>query len=104
MAHCCYLNGSSANLSRIHVFADLKPYICTFSSCPDELCTFPTRQLWADHEFRKHRIEKYWRCYLCSGELSSISLWGDHRETAHKASITDELHRETLDMACCFRE
>jgi hypothetical protein len=82
------------NVTRIHVFADLKPYICTFSSCPDELYTFPTRQLWADHELRKHRMEKSWFCCKCPHQLLSPSLWDNHIKDRHGFTFSNDQDRK----------
>jgi hypothetical protein len=41
----------------MHVFSDIRPYICTFSSCKEPLWTFATRMEWADHEFKNHYSE-----------------------------------------------
>lgn len=56
------------DIFRLHVLADIRPYICTFSACKDKLVTFSTRELWEDHEFSEHRLEKVWQrteCPLC---------------------------------------
>lgn len=50
----------------MHVFTDLKPYICTFPECSFELVQFSTRAQWADHEFSHHRFVDEWCCPLCS--------------------------------------
>ena len=50
----------------MHVFRDLKPYICTFPECSLELVQFSTRAQWADHEFSCHRFVEDWCCPLCS--------------------------------------
>src|SRR4051794_25166635 len=41
---------------RMHVFSDIRPYICTFSHCKaaDRLETFATRAEWWNHELRNH--------------------------------------------------
>lgn len=78
-----------ADLIRVHVFADLQPYICTFSECADSLLTFPTRKLWQDHEFSQHRVEISWACPVCKAELSSPEEWNEHVERNHRYSLTD---------------
>ena len=50
---------------RMHVFSDLKPYICTVESCPSKLTQFSTRKLWETHEFNEHRVSRSWRCPFC---------------------------------------
>ena len=73
----------TSHINRRHVFADLKPYICTFSNCRDELLTFSTRKLWEDHEFGQHRIKKYWTCHECPEKLLSPESWESHLEDRH---------------------
>ena len=51
---------------KIHVFEDLRPYICTMKSCDNYLSTFESRSQWADHEFTEHRTTKTWNCPTCS--------------------------------------
>jgi hypothetical protein len=68
---------------KMHVFADLHPYICTFTDCPDSLTTYPTRQLWAEHELKNHRSHERYHCHDCSkvffGEITFIEhLSVDH--------------------------
>lgn len=87
------------HIYRVHVFADLKPYICTFPSCSDELCMFPTRRLWADHEFRKHRVEKSWRCYLCPIQLPSPGLWREHVKQVHRKTLSSQQAQKAISMA-----
>jgi hypothetical protein len=83
---------SSINISgelidnRVHVFADLQPYMCTFPSRRDEFVTFPTRKSWADHEFSYHRVDKHWLCPRCPDELPSTDRWKEH--LAHEHGIT----------------
>lgn len=67
----------------MHVFADIRPYICTFTSCTDQLTAFPTRQLWAEHEFRKHRMCAYWECPECEGEYPSPKTLEIHLDESH---------------------
>ena len=77
----------------MHVFADLRPYICTFSDCKDELAQFSTRAAWADHEFTEHRIVRMWRCPECSESLTSASNWEQHLQEMHqRVFIGPQLH------------
>lgn len=68
---------------RMHVFADLRPYICTFSGCKDELVQFKNRSLWADHEFSEHRVEKTWVCPQCYIEFPRPETWVQHVQSSH---------------------
>lgn len=68
----------------MHVFADLQPYICTFSDCGDELAQFTTRVAWADHEFTEHRNDRTWKCLECSKRFTSASDWEQHLQEFHR--------------------
>lgn len=89
----------NANRRRIHVFADLQPYICTWPQCKDELATFPTRRLWADHEFNEHRVSRAWKCYNCSSVLSSPDDWRQHLEDKHDIIISQRRIQAALKAA-----
>jgi ankyrin repeat protein len=71
-----------ANISRRHVFADLKPHICTFSDCKDALRTFPTREMWETHEFDQHRFDTVLCCSVCSSSFP-MEEREDHLQVAH---------------------
>ncbi len=72
----------------MHVFADLRPYICTFSDCKDELAQFSSRAEWADHEFSKHRIDQAWNCPECSEKPACASDWEQHLQKMHQRVFT----------------
>jgi hypothetical protein len=55
--------------------------------------------MWADHEFRKHRVEKSWNCYLCPAHLSSLGLWDDHMKQTHETILSREEHQKAISMA-----
>lgn len=77
----------------MHVFADLRPYICTFSDCKDELAQFTTRAAWADHEFTEHRNDQTWNCPECSAKLADASSWEQHLHEIHRRVFTGpQLH------------
>jgi hypothetical protein len=74
----------------MHVFSDIRPYICTFSSCKEPLWTFATRMEWADHEFKNHYGESQ------LSDLRSISegtTAGASRGGVYKAppAVNDEV-------------
>ena len=83
-----YSNNKHSQLCRLHVFADLQPYICTFTGCEDELLQFSSRAAWADHEFSKHRIDQFWDCPECSNKYSSAVDWEKHLLTFHKRAFS----------------
>lgn len=105
-------HGSKLIYYRRHVFADLQPYICTFSTCKDELVTFPTRKLWAGHEFSEHRVDRTWQCPECPEILSDDDVWREHLKNEHDiffsalqlriaaASAEKKMPRVTGDMEC----
>ena len=68
---------------RIHVFADLQPYICTFPSCKKGLAKFPTRKMWADHEFDVHRVSHSWNCSECSEAFNDAQALEAHLRFHH---------------------
>jgi hypothetical protein len=68
----------------MHVFADLAPYICTFADCPDLLTTYPTRKLWAEHEFANHRSFEQYECHDCSRIFSKEDKFVEHISDEHQ--------------------
>ncbi|CEJ60884.1 hypothetical protein PMG11_09438 [Penicillium brasilianum] len=72
----------------MHVFADLQSYICTHESCKDALKTFPTRKLWADHEFNEHFTLIQWRCFTCTVVFSTPDHFAQHLVQAHGIQLT----------------
>jgi hypothetical protein len=88
-------------LHRTHVFSDIRPYICTSSSCQQPLCTFATRKDWADHEFEYHSKEIPW---LYLKDLASR----DHRtnslerfdENAPNRKNQHTVNGATIDLSC----
>ena len=77
----------------MHVFADLRPYICTFPNCKDELAQFTTRAAWADHERTEHRYDMMWNCPECSEKFAGASDWEQHLHEMHQHIFTEsQLH------------
>ena len=73
---------------RRHVFADLQPYICTFEQCEKKLVKFPTREMWAEHEFSEHRVLRSWCCPECTEGFSAVYDLGNHLKSHHSQSVT----------------
>ncbi len=92
---CCL----TANQHRVHVFGDLQPYICTWSQCKDELVTFPTRKLWADHELDQHYVSRAWKCYRCSSVLSTPGDWRQHLADTHEIELPQKRIKAALEAA-----
>jgi hypothetical protein len=65
------------------VFTDLEAYICTFRGCQFSLATFPTRELWAAHEFHVHRSTKIWACSECPLKFPTSDNLAQHLQTRH---------------------
>ena len=81
----------------MHVFSDLKPYLCTFSDCKSSHLTFPSRQLWADHEFQNHRSLKIYRCSVCQLDHATGKSFLDHLEQNHSSKRPqNEVQASTL--------
>lgn len=69
--------------TRAHVFADLRPYICTFEVCWCAAVTFPTRSIWSAHEIRHHRVRRILDCHFCSTTFTEDSLLTKHLRLVH---------------------
>ncbi|KAN0085427.1 hypothetical protein V8E54_001894, partial [Elaphomyces granulatus] len=78
---------------KIHVFADLQSYLCTHAECKDALKTFPSRKLWADHEFNEHFTRVQWRCFTCNITTITQQLFVEHLITSHNTALAG--HRLT---------
>jgi len=89
---------TQVTLPRRHVFRDLRPYVCTHSSCssPDKM--YATRRQWAYHEMQMHR--RQWTCRQCNGTtFGSRGLMGTHLRTNHPRSWTEQQLSILLDMS-----
>jgi len=86
------------------VFADLRPYICTFPGCTDDLVQFTKRSLWADHEFKEHRTKKTWVCQECQVEFSNPQFWEQHIQRLHGASYPGSKRRIAISTVYRQRE
>ncbi|KAL3418590.1 hypothetical protein PVAG01_10306 [Phlyctema vagabunda] len=87
---------------RRHVFADLKPYMCTFAGCKEEFKKFPERSLWEEHEFSQHRLNNYWKCSDCSYRLPTEDDWCAHVKSAHGLNSSDPQYRAAALFAKSF--
>ena len=84
----------------MHVFADLRPYICTFANCSKEMAQFTSRAAWADHEFTEHRIIRSWSCPECAKQCESEQEWDVHLEEYHQQTFSGPKYQVALSMAC----
>ncbi|KAL4805217.1 hypothetical protein BDV18DRAFT_26095 [Aspergillus unguis] len=74
---------------KMHVFADLQAYVCTHDTCKDAMKTFPSRKLWAEHEFKYHLSNKQWACFACSMVQDSPEGFIEHLRTAHDIELNE---------------
>src|SRR5256885_3462388 len=84
------------NLSRTHVFHDLQPYICTIGGCSEDLATFPTRQLWFEHELTKHRAKTLLECHECLRQCDTEAEFLHHHKSEHARYFTKSQLRGVL--------
>jgi len=84
---------------RLHVFADLLPYICTFPDCNDELRQFPSRNAWAEHEWEKHRSCPVWACPECPVECCTSANWIEHVRKVHGRTLASSHGTSAADAA-----
>ena len=74
--------------TRMHVYSDLRSYICTHNDCTDYLLRFESREAWANHEFANHRVQRQYACSLCENVSSNMTELQEHRLSEHaKGSI-----------------
>jgi hypothetical protein len=84
----------AAKPSRMHVYADLKPYICTFEACPDMLSVFPSKKLWADHETTNHFSDFFYECRDCERNFQEEAHFRIHLAKSHY--VSDLNHAQSL--------
>ena len=87
--------------SRLHVFEDLRPYLCTHDDCTEFARRFPIRSKWAEHEFGKHRYHMTWACPECKDIFDQSDEWQSHRTEHHR--ITTEGAEYHADLASSSR-
>lgn len=71
----------------------MQSYLCTHAECKDALKTFPSRKLWADHEFNEHFTRIQWRCFICNTTAVTHQLFVDHLIIRHDITLAG--HRLT---------
>lgn len=75
------MNGSIVRfdtLSRLHVFEDLRPYLCTYEECEDSNKNYPSWSDFIDHEIWAHECGNKADCVFC-GEVLPASRTGRGR-------------------------
>ena len=68
---------------------DLRPYVCTYSSCPDHDRLFSTREEWENHEGMGHR--PMWRCSEHSVACTTSKDFEGHIKQEHQVSSEEAL-------------
>ena len=81
---------------RRHVYADLRPYVCTFANCSKPY--FGDLNEWFNHEMKSHRVS--YACQLCEGKLYSFDKqYLDHLRRRHPALLVGSDEQVYLDIA-----
>ncbi|KAH9210359.1 hypothetical protein DL95DRAFT_465858 [Leptodontidium sp. 2 PMI_412] len=77
-----------------------------FHKVQDELISFPTRNLWEEHEFNHHRIIHSWKCFNCADDgspaldnFTSPGVLREHFLKYHGWSYTDSQFQSVADSA-----
>jgi hypothetical protein len=93
---CCkIMNIKDEKAWRRHVYADLRPYVCTFADCSKPY--FDDLDEWFNHEMQSHRVS--YACQLCQGKLySSDGQYLDHVRRRHPALWVDGGEQALLDL------
>ena len=88
---------------KMHVFQDLKPYLCTFPDCIEQLTKFATREQWASHELAKHRVIQTWSCPECQEIAASPQELEEHLLKDHKNLVAHQKAKILVGSALCTR-
>ena len=81
---------------RRHVYADLRPYVCTFADC--DAPYFTDVNEWFRHEMQSHRVS--FSCRLCGGkQYHTQSHFLAHVKKHHPALILDGDTQAILDIS-----
>ena len=81
----------------MHVYRDLRPYICTFDSCPNAEKLYVTRHDWLYHEEQLH--QRRWICPLkCRTDFASSDMLRQHLQQRHSSSYSAAQVPVLLDM------
>ncbi|KAK4230000.1 hypothetical protein QBC38DRAFT_470986 [Podospora fimiseda] len=83
-----------------HVFDDLRPYICTFTPCPNGDKLYSSRSEWIYHEMQIHR--RRWVCEPCqfmglSSKEMSKHLCSSHSMTEYLSNSFSALYERAMD-------
>ncbi|KAK3375686.1 hypothetical protein B0T24DRAFT_205331 [Lasiosphaeria ovina] len=98
----CRLNLNSAVMQdrmawKRHVFRDLRPYTCSYPSCPSSDKLYPTKHDWIYHEAQLHR--RKWVCRDCHLDFPSPGEMSAHLELGHPGRTSSSSHLEIYEMA-----
>ncbi|KAH8596651.1 hypothetical protein B0O99DRAFT_705975 [Bisporella sp. PMI_857] len=70
-----------------HVFVDLEPYMCTWDTCIRADKTFPSRDMWFQHELDNHRLSRVWFCQSCRIEFDQSPKLEEHFLATHDKNL-----------------
>ncbi|KAI8936692.1 hypothetical protein NX059_007084 [Plenodomus lindquistii] len=81
---------------RRHVFADLRPYVCTFPDC--DAPYFGDINKWFQHEMTLHRVA--YKCFLCPNKTyHSETKYLSHLKRVHENMLGDGGGQQSKDLA-----
>lgn len=86
-----------------HIYADLQPWICMYTECPQACETFKTQKDWVLHLALDHGLESDWmsiKCPLCRHDTGS----GKTLVTKHLGNHLEEISLGALPVDCEFEE
>lgn len=82
---------------RRHVFRDLRPYTCTFTSCANPNKLYATGHDWIYHEMQMHW--RHWVCHMCDCPFDNKDLLVTHLNDKHPGSWTPRQLSAILEMS-----
>ena len=83
---------------RRHVYRDLRPYVCTYESCPNAEKLYVTRHDWIYHESQLH--QRSWICgNKCNCKFPSPQLLKEHMLDRHLGTFAESQLPVLIDMS-----
>ncbi|KAK3985658.1 hypothetical protein QBC44DRAFT_384663 [Cladorrhinum sp. PSN332] len=95
----CHLELSSNDMKnrmtwKRHIFRDLRPYTCTYTTCPTGDKLYSSRSDWIYHEMQIHR--RRWVCEPCQFVALSSGEMSAHLRSSH--SMAESLSKSYSDI------
>ena len=82
--------------ARSHLKHDLRPYVCTYNECTEQIVLYDSWEDWTRHEQWAHQ-QRIWRCSEHpQDEYVELGAYKDHVRTYHTASVHQLLSSELL--------